>query len=308
MLLNSGIDLRQNKGYPLRILIKGLPLFLAILLALGCGDRPTMAKEKVISNEKALPSPQPAINEPQGNTIATRFSPPEGYQRTTIDSNSFQGYLRHLPLKESHAPVRYFDGTVKRNTNIYAAVIDLPIGKRNLHQCADAVMRLRAEYLFHEKKYDSIGFNFTNGFRADYSKWRTGMRISVSGNAVRWTSGATASTSYADFWKYLEMVFSYAGTASLAQELKPISIDAIAIGDVFIQGGFPGHAIIVVDMARQVATGKKQVLLAQSYMPAQDIQILKNPNDPQSPWYPVNSLERLHTPEWTFENSDLRRF
>ena len=58
------------------------------------------------------------------------------------------------------------------------------------------------------------------------------------------------------------------------------------IGDVFIIGGSPGHAVIVVDMAVNPETHEKVFLLAQSYMPAQQIQLLKNNNDPDlSPWY-----------------------
>ena len=49
------------------------------------------------------------------------------------------------------------------------------------------------------------------------------------------------------------------------------------IGDVLIQGGSPGHAVIVVDMAENPATGEKLYLLAQSYMPAQDIQSAGEP-------------------------------
>jgi len=46
----------------------------------------------------------------------------------------------------------------------------------------------------------------------------------------------------------------------------------------------PGHAVIVVDMAED-AKGQRAFLLAQSYMPAQDIHILKNPMDADlSPW------------------------
>ena len=49
-------------------------------------------------------------------------------------------------------------------------------------------------------------------------------------------------------------------------------VTSMQIGDVLIQGGSPGHAVIVVDMAENPATGEKLYLLAQSYMPAQDIQ------------------------------------
>ncbi|MEL6922398.1 MAG: DUF4846 domain-containing protein, partial [Bacteroidota bacterium] len=77
----------------------------------------------------------------------------------------------------------------------------------------------------------------------------------------------------------------------------------------FIQGGFPGHAVIVVDMAENEA-GEKLFLLAQSYMPAQDMHILKNPkNATASPWYALKDLSaELPTPEWNFSIADLHRF
>jgi len=84
----------------------------------------------------------------------------------------------------------------------------------------------------------------------------------------------------------------------------------IKIGDVFIVGGSPGHAVIVVDLAHNRQTGEKVFILAQSYMPAQEIQILVNSdNGDISPWYEVNKIGNIfHTPEWTFRKDQLMRF
>ena len=80
----------------------------------------------------------------------------------------------------------------------------------------------------------------------------------------------------------------------------------LAIGDVFILGGSPGHAVIVVDLARN-KNGEKVFMLAQSYMPAQETQILRNPSDAFiSPWYRAESQSKLHTPEWTFKIDELK--
>ena len=51
-------------------------------------------------------------------------------------------------------------------------------------------------------------------------------------------------------------------------------------------------------------------MLAQSYMPAQDIHILQNfENEEISPWYSVKELEfNFRTPEWTFSINQLKRF
>jgi hypothetical protein len=243
------------------------------------------------------------------NTIQQRFQLPQGFVREEESKTSFDYFLRNLPLKPLGSNVLYFDGTTKPNRNVYEAVVDLPIGKQDLHQCADAVMRLRADYFYSQKQYDKIHFNFTNGFRADFSKWAAGYRIAIKGNKTSWIKTAKPSNSYETYWKYLEKVFMYAGTASLEKELKPINALDIKIGDVFIKGGFPGHAVIVVDMAVNPKNNQKIMLLAQSYMPAQELQILKNPNNSSlSPWYAVDFGTSLQTPEWTFSSSQLKRF
>ncbi len=243
-----------------------------------------------------------------GKTIETRFQPPIGFERVSTSPHSYQTYLRHLPLKPPGSLVKYFDGSTKSNVNIYDAVIDLKIGKKDLHQCADAIMRLRAEYLWKEKKYSQIHFNFTNGFQVDYTEWMKGKRIRVRGNKTYWVQSAKPSNTYPDFWKYMELVFAYAGTYSLSKELQSVPIEQIQIGDVFIQGGFPGHAITVVDLATN-SSNEKVFLLAQSYMPAQEIQVLQNPmNTKLSPWYSSSNFSQLETPEWLFSISNLKRF
>lgn len=245
----------------------------------------------------------------QGQTIETRFITPEGFQRVETATHSFADYLRKLPLKPHHTQVKLYNGETKNNDGIYDAVVDLEIGNKDLHQCADAVMRLRAEHLWQQKQYDKIHFNFTNGFRVDYSEWIEGKRIKVEGNSTSWVQSQAPSNSYEDFWNYLEIIFTYAGTISLSKELKPIPMEDIQIGDVFIIGGSPGHAVIVVDLAIDETNNQRIFLLAQSYMPAQEIQILKNPNDANiSPWYRADFENQLVTPEWTFDKSHLKRF
>ncbi len=76
---------------------------------------------------------------------------------------------------------------------------------------------------------------------------------------------------------------------------------------MFIKGGSPGHAMLVVDAAED-AQGHRIFLLAQSYMPAQDIHLVKNPTDPAlRPWYRADPTQtELETPELTFKINQLR--
>ncbi|RYE24793.1 MAG: hypothetical protein EOP51_06260 [Sphingobacteriales bacterium] len=243
----------------------------------------------------------------QATTLKDRFGLPEGFQR--IATNGFGEYLRSLPLKKYGSYVSYYNGEVKTKPNVYAAVVNMDIGTKDLQQCADAVMRLRGEYLFHSNQADKIHFNFTSGFVAAYSKWREGYLISIIGNNVQWKLAAQPDASYLGFRNFMDVVFSYAGTLSLSRELRSVSISDMQIGDVLIRGGSPGHAVIVVDMAED-KQGHKMYMLAQSYMPAQDIQILMNPNNKDlSPWYELNAAQNeIVTPEWDFTINDLKRF
>jgi len=246
---------------------------------------------------------------PAGKTIDTRFTPPEGFNRVKLDESSFAYYLRNLPLKEHGATVKYFDGREKISNHVYDAVVNLPIGNKDLHQCADAIMQVRARYLYKQNRKDEIQFTFTNGFVASYANWMEGNRIIVNGNNVQWKKTTSFADTEQTFWKYLETIFTYAGTLSLSKELKAKEIANLQIGDVWIQGGSPGHAVIVVDLVQRSSDGKKLFLLAQSYMPAQEIQILKNPtNAALSPWYEADFSNSLQTPEWTFQKGNLKGF
>ena len=247
--------------------------------------------------------------EPQA-TIATEIPPPEEYERVEVTAESFPYWLRHLPLKQKGTPVYLYDGRKKDNQEAHFAVVDIDTGTRNLQQCADAVIRLRAEYLYARGFYSAIHFNFTSGDEASFTKWAAGYRPKVNGNTVQWVKKADEDSSYTNFRRYLTTVFIYAGTYSLSKELKPRrDIHDMSIGDVFIEPGFPGHAVIVVDMAEDKQNGKKVFLLAQSFMPAQDIHVLKNPNNAGlSPWYELDFGRTLRTPEWRFKDTDLQYF
>lgn len=79
-------------------------------------------------------------------------------------------------------------------------------------------------------------------------------------------------------------------------------------GDVLIKGGFPGHAMIVIDVAKN-KEGKKIYMLAQSYMPAQDIHVVKNPvKEELTCWYEVDDSGKIITPEWEFTANQLKRW
>ena len=206
--------------------------------------------------------------------------------------------------------VLLFNGDRKGYQGAHEAVVNIDVGTRDLQQCADAVMRLRAEYLRAVSRDDEICFRFTNGSDAVWTRWREGERPRQNGRKTAWKRTARPDAAYDSFKRYLIQVFQYAGTASLEREMTPVDpADRVKAGDVFIEGGFPGHAVIVVDVAES-SSGERVFLLLQSYMPAQQMHILKNPaaDSSLSPWYRYVPDEPLWTPEWRFPKKALRRF
>ncbi|MFV0605013.1 MAG: DUF4846 domain-containing protein [Niabella sp.] len=212
---------------------------------------------------------------------------PDGYKRAEHKDNSFASYIGRIGLKLDKT-VYLYNGIPKANQLAQYAVLNISVGDKDLQQCADAVMRLRAEYLYEQKMWNQIEFYNGKKEKIKYINW-LGTKQNTRGN----------------FMKYMEYVFSYCGTASLPYSVINKPFEQMKIGDILLKPGFPGHTVIVVDMAEN-NYGKKVYLLAQSYMPAQDIHVLKNPeNTGLSPWYELNEEEKINTPEWVFYNTQL---
>jgi Domain of unknown function (4846) len=237
--------------------------------------------------------PHAAGDEP----LLARFAPPAGARRVAVADVSFGDFLRHLPLLPRGTAVRLWNGALKSRQDVHAAVVDLDVPPRDLQQCADTIMRLWAEYRF--------GRRLPAAFHPDPGNPRALVYRGPYGERDR-----------PAFMRWMTGVFGDAGSASLQAELPPVSslertqpLD-VRPGDVLIQGGYPGHAVIVLDVA-VADDGRRWLLLGQSYMPAQQLHVLVNPAAP-SPWYDAAALTSpagLRTPEWRpFFARDLRRF
>ena len=243
---------------------------------------------------------QPAANPSTGSVAPGNSNPyptvaaiplPPGYRRQPAANGSFAAWLRSVPLKRSRT-VYLYDGTPKRYQGAQFAVLDISVGRTDLQQCADAVMRLRGEYCYAIHDLAAIDFYTEQGLRLNF---------------LEWSRHHPGSAGRASFDAYLTKVFMYCSTRTLEKQLLPKPLDRIAPGDVLVKGGAPGHAMIVMDVA-QDAAGHRVYLLAQSYMPAQDIHIVQNlRNVKLSPWYTADTTSGLiETPEWTFTTNPLR--
>lgn len=293
---------------------KNLVLYLIIALSLTSCSKPQKAEDltpgetpESIPVLESIPIDEAVEINEIGMTILERFSSPKDSKRILLEEGSFGEYLRNLPLKTYGEQVTYFNGG-KKPDRAYISVVDQEITGRNLQQCADAIMRLKGEYHYARGEYDKIAFHFVNGFLCDFKTWSKGNTVSIDGNKTSWARKVSNDSSYESFRKYMDLVHAYASTSSLEDELQAVNTLEMKVGDVFIKGGSPGHAIIVVDMAEDMISGKKYFMLAQSYMPAQETQILRNLNDPSlSPWYELKEGS-LKTPEWEFDEGSLKRF
>lgn len=268
----------------------------------------TPIPSKEIDETKEAFAPPTSLIVKDGTTLEGRIQAPAGYSRIPTQEKGLTQFLRNLELKPDGSDVLLYDGSAKGNQADHAAVFNLDVGNRDLQQCADSVMRVYAEYYWSIEAYDKIAFHLTNGFLMEYTKWRDGNRLKVDGNHVSWVKSKSYDDSYEEFRNYLTMVFAYAGTLSLSEESSSISPEEIMPGDMFLQGGSPGHCVLVVDVAID-SQGNRSFLLAQGYMPAQEFHIIKNPLHEEDPWYYTSELAYpFKTPLWTFKEGTLVRW
>ncbi|TGL85468.1 hypothetical protein EHQ68_16775 [Leptospira congkakensis] len=240
------------------------------------------------------------------DSIKERFTPPNNFNRVSYPDGSFATYLQNFPLKPKGSPVLLYDGRTKTN-QVHVAVLDFPLLRDDLIQCADAVMKLRAEYFYSLKEYDKIQFKISNGMDVGFARFAKGERVQVKGNKTNWKTGKfKKGTGHDVFEDYLRFIYSYAGTISLKSELKKKQINELKPGDVWIEAGSPGHVVMIVDQVTG-KDGQTLFLLAQSYMPSQEMHILKSESK-FSPWFEVPKNQTFPTPEWEFPTKEIYGF
>ncbi|MFM9842583.1 MAG: DUF4846 domain-containing protein [Dongiaceae bacterium] len=270
-------------------------LFAGLLFAMpppgaSAGDYPWLSREPSRDGESAL-------------------APPAGFERVPAAADSFAGWLRRLPLAPAGTPVLLHDGRPLLDQSIIAAVVDIDTGMSDLQQCADAVMRLRAEFLYSRGLLGAIGFDLVNSERYPFSAYSRGATPRQAGAEITLASEKPRGAGHNDLRRYLDLLFGFASTRSLARELQPVpSLREAEIGDVFIRAGEPGHALIIADMAVS-ASGRRLVLLVQGSMPARGIYVLNNTRAPElGAWFEIADGQPLITLGYEFRPDELRRF
>ena len=219
------------------------------------------------------------------------------------DEKSWIYFLQHLPV--IHGPILDYKGTPVPYQQKHVAIINYDVGTKDLQQCADALMRLRAEYLFEQHRYHEIGFHFVNGFLYKWDQYCKGIKVAPAGNTIKLIKAAPSPYNHESLRRYLDIVYNYASTISLAKELK--KANDFEPGTVVIYPGSPGHCFIIIDEAKD-KDGEKVFKLAEGYSPAQSIYILSNLVEPEiSPWYHLHK-GTITTSSCRFINYELRSF
>lgn len=244
------------------------------------------------------------------NTIKERFSPPKDYEWLNESQGSFGYFIENFKLKSYGSQILRYDGTPISTQHLHEAVFDIDTGNKDLQQCADAVIRLRAEYLYTMKRSDEIKFHFTSGDLMSWNDYKNGTRAFVNGNSVSFRKTAGFDDSYQNFRAYLDLIFNYAGTISLHKETKPvIKSSDLKTGDILITPGSPGHVVFVAGVCKN-KDGKKLFLLGEGFTPAQSIHLLSNPfNKNISPWYELDvNAPETKTARYIFKPTNFRSF
>lgn len=263
-----------------------------------------------LSSAQVLESTRDLEIDTTKSTIRTRFQSPKGFKWLDEKAETFAYFLMNFPLYPQNFPVRdYRELPIQKQYN-HAAILKIDVGEKDLQQCADAWIRLYAEFLYANKDFDKIKFQFTSGQSLSWNDFKNGMRTIEIKDRVKFVKKARYEDSYQNFRNYLNLVFNYAGTISLDKESTLITKnDAIQVGDFLIKPGSPGHSVFIVGMAEN-KSGKRLYLFAESFMPAQDIHIIINPiNKKLSPWYELNvNAPKTITAKYIFAPTAIKRF
>jgi len=307
MTKQGGIRVKRVISFVILSLVLIVPLC-ACGLEPGGDPPPSLfpsAEPEISEEPESTPEPTPEppdVIDPSGVTVLTRFNPPEGYTRVPAEEGSFAAWLRELPVRPDGTGVYLKDSTA-REEDVHAAVLAMDIAKYGLMETTDALLRLRAEYLYEQGDYEKISFTFLSGFVFEFTKWADGQRVEVDGNKVKWVDGGEPSDDHDALIAYLKTLFIYSNASAIKSDVQD-SADS-SPGKIFLD---TGNGALIIDAA-QGADGDILVMLCQGGTPVQDIFILKNALEPAiSPWFRIPQNGQIITPDLVYVKSSLKQF
>jgi hypothetical protein len=254
-----------------------------------------------LADDRDFPKPDASLEE--------RFPVPPGYTRVKVPPGSFSEWLRTLPMAPEGTPAKSFDGkeTLAADDDFLAGVVAIDTGTPDLQQSSDVIIRLHAEYLWSRGEKEKISYLSATKLNMPLARWEKGQRLIPNGPNVFWViKGKPAEVDHAEFRRYLDAVFNWANSTSLAPRSTPVTEpkDLVA-GDFFLQSGEPNHVAVVLDVADK-PSGERVALLGQARNPAESVHVVRPGK--ATPWFSVRPPVPVLTPHskalaW----SDLRR-
>lgn len=106
----------------------------------------------------------------QAATLGQTYPPPPGFER--VEADAFGQYVQALALRDADEPVRNYDG--RQVYGHRAHVLDIPLVSGDLQQCADAILRIRGEFL--RAAGATVMFHSTSGEPMPWSRYQRGER------------------------------------------------------------------------------------------------------------------------------------
>ncbi len=254
-----------------------------------------------LGGDRELPQPDASLEQ--------RFPAPPGYQRVKVEPGSFAEWLRSLPMAPEGTPAKTFDGkeALAADDDYLAGVVAIDTGDADLQQSSDVIIRLQAEYLWSRGERDKISYLSATKLNMPLSRWEKGQRLLPNGPNVFWViKGKPSEIDYAEFRRYLDAVFNWANSTSLAPRSQAVEDpkDLVA-GDFFLQSKAPSHVAVVLDVAEK-PSGERVALLGQARSPAESIHVVRPGK--ATAWFSVRPPVPVLTPHSkALDWADLRR-
>lgn len=280
----------------MRLFLLASSFIVTIFLLAGCDNVSPRAKLLPVTRDTTAAVTYPWLSQkPDPITqLVNVITPKANYLRLTAMPGTFGEWVQHLPLKAGNPPVLTDDGIEAPNQFKHAAVVNIDAGKNNLQLSANAILRLRAEYLFSKDWLWQINFPTKSGTKVDFRSWVKEKKLSPDHKALI---------------EYLQELFPQTDATTLASMLKPVKdIRDMEPGDIMLKRDQPEFAVLVLDVVQDPATNARYFLLGTSHYPAQDFYVIINPSTtPITPWYPQANKES-GMPEGVFKAENLMRF
>jgi len=217
---------------------------------------------------------------------------PKGYLRVSVEENSFSEWIRKLSLKPNNSVVLDYKGRIfkSKNDTTVGAVVDWDIKGKRLEQCMDVLVRFYAEYLWENNKQENLNLPLPGKQSIKWSDWEKGFRPKFSGIKVKQVKTELFNSSKRNFVKYLNLVFAESHTQQFYYAYPPIKREDVQIGDFVIKKGVKGHAVMIVDIAKN-ANGDLIALIGQGDTPACEFYLLNFKKE--NPWFPLDFSNEL---------------